>query len=164
MIEEFSFAVENPPLPGEQITTRSGTAIVTRLESLGEEIVVWGDYGSGIEQPHGRENATCDLRIVLGGEAADQVSIADTSLIIDPPAPKFESKACGWIGKKTTERQRKNRDAWVCEQWWLYWEEPGGKKRSRYIPKGKLAEVEKLVYRLKCPIQETLKLLEDTPG
>jgi hypothetical protein len=159
VIEEFAFAVENPPLPGEQITTRSGTAIVTRLERLGKEMIVWGDYGSGIEQPHGRENATCDLKIVLGGKVVEPVAIAESLLAIDPLAPKFESKACGWIGKKTTERKRKNRDAWVCVQWWLYWEEPGGKKRSRYVPKAKLAEVEYGVYELKQPIAKTLELL-----
>jgi hypothetical protein len=140
--------------------TRSGVARVTRLELLGKEIIVWGDYGSGIEQPHGRENATCDLKIVLGGKVVEQVAIAESSLVIDPLAPKFESKACGWIGKKTTERKRKNRQAWVCEQWWLYWEEPGGKKRSRYIPKSKLVEVEYRVYGLKQPIAKTLELLD----
>lgn len=189
------YFIENPPLPGEPMTTRSGTAIVTRLEPLGKEVVIWGDYGSGVEQPHGRENATCELKIVLGGRSVYQFPIADTLLTIDPLAPNFESeelesaaqsplrkivlgggsgnqapdsdplapkcgdKACGWIGKKTTKRQRKNRDSWVCEQWWLYWEEPGGKKRSRYIPKAKLADVERSVYGLRQSICETLKLL-----
>jgi hypothetical protein len=154
------YLIENLPFPGEMMMTRSGVARVTRLELLGKEIIVWGDYGSGIEQPHGRENATCDLKIVLGGKVVEQVAIAESSLVIDPLAPKFESKACGWIGKKTTERKRKNRQAWVCEQWWLYWEEPGGKKRSRYIPKSKLVEVEYRVYGLKQPIAKTLELLD----
>jgi hypothetical protein len=194
------YLIENLPLPGEMMTTRSGVARVTRLEPLGEEIVIWGDYGSGIEQPHGRENATCNLKIVLGGKAVEPVAIADTSLIIDPLALNFEveescpvstvsseetvlggessvqsatsdssvpncgDRACGWIAKKTTARKRKNRDAWVCEQWWLYWEEPGGKKRSRYIPKSKLAEVEQSVYGLKQPIAKTLELLDKKGG
>lgn len=208
------------------MTTRSGTAIVTRLEPLGEEVVIWGDYGSGVEQPHGRENATCDLKIVLGGKSVYQFPIADTLLKInplapnfgdeelestaqrplrktvlggmanlglptpvsreaageygaespsgktvlggkggnqtsdsDPLAPKCGDRACGWIGWKTTQRKRKRRDPWVCRQAWLYWEEPGGKKRSRYIPKEKLAEVERSVYGLRQSIYETLKLL-----
>jgi hypothetical protein len=78
----------------------------------------------------------------------------------DPLAPKFESKACGWIGWKESKRSRKNRDSWVCRQAWLYWEEPGGKKRSRYIPKGKLAAVQESVYKLRRVIGETLELLE----
>lgn len=227
--EVSSYPIENPPLLGEPITTRSGTAIVTRLEQLGEEVVIWGDYGSGVEQPHGRENATCDLKMVLGSRAVCQFSIADTSLTIDPLAPNFEDKgsgstaevpvrktvlggavnlclptpvskeavgeysaepsseetvlggeggnqasdfdplapkcggrACGWIGWKTTERKRKRHDPWVCRQAWLYWEEPGGKKRSRYIPKAKLADVERSVYTLRRPIRETLELLGKT--
>jgi hypothetical protein len=190
------YLIENLPFPGEMMMTRSGVARVTRLELLGKEIIVWGDYGSGIEQPHGRENATCDLKIVLGGKAVEQVSIADTLLTLDPlalnfeaeesisvsavssaetvlggeidaqpatsdlPTPKCGNRACGWISKKTTERKCKNREAWVCEQWWLYWEEPGGRKRSRYIPKAKLAEVEYGVYGLKQPIAKTLELLD----
>lgn len=190
------YLIENLPLPGEMMTTRSGAARVTRLEQLGKEIIVWGDYGSGIEQPHGRENATCGLNIVLRGKSVRQLAIADTLLTLDPlalnfepeevisvsavssvetvlageidaqpatsdlPAPKCGDRACGWIGKKMTERKRKNRQAWVCEQWWLYWEEPGGKKRSRYVPKSKLAEVEYGVYGLKQPIAKTLELLD----
>lgn len=78
---------------------------------------------------------------------------------IDPPALNSESCACGWLEEKTTERKRKNRDPWICKQWWLHWEEPGGRKRSRYVPKAKLADVEHSVYGLKRPIQETLELL-----
>jgi hypothetical protein len=77
----------------------------------------------------------------------------------DPPALKSH-RACGWLEEKTTKRQRKNRDAWICHQWWLHWEEPGGKKRSCYVPKHNLAEVKHSVYVLKRPIDETLKLLE----
>jgi hypothetical protein len=186
--EVDSYWIENPPRPGEQITTRSGTARVTRLEPAGEEVIVWADYGSGIEHPHGRERATCDLKIVLGGRAVCQIPLADTALRIesepidlladapfgktvlggeedtspgtaDPLAPKLESKACGWIGWKTSKRERKRRDPWVCRQAWLYWEEPGGKKRSRYIPKAKLEAVERSVYGLKRPVKETLELL-----
>lgn len=69
------------------------------------------------------------------------------------------SRARGWIGWKETKCPRKNRKPWVCRQAWLYWEEPGGKKRSCYIPKAKLALVEESVYRLKRPLAETLALL-----
>ncbi|WNZ24161.1 hypothetical protein HJG54_15715 [Leptolyngbya sp. NK1-12] len=140
----------NPPLPGDLLATSSGEAVVTRLELLGLELLVWADYGSGIEQPHGRECATCNLKIVLGGPA--EMGCASDS--------NFETKACGWIGWKQTKRERKKRAPWICRQAWLYWEEPGGKKRSRYIPKAKLAEVERSVYELRRPIYETLKLLE----
>jgi hypothetical protein len=77
----------------------------------------------------------------------------------DPPALNSESRACGWLEEKTTERKRKHRDPWICKQWWLHWEESGGKKRSRYVPKAKLADIEHSVYGLKRPIQETLELL-----
>lgn len=77
----------------------------------------------------------------------------------DPPALNSESRACGWLEEKTTERKRKHRDPWICKQWWLHWEESGGRKRSRYIPKAKLADIEHSVYGLKRPIQETLELL-----
>jgi hypothetical protein len=79
---------------------------------------------------------------------------------IDPPALKSDRIGCGWLEEKTTERKRKNRDPWICKQWWLHWEEPGGKKRSRYVPKKRLADVEHSVYVLKRLIDETLKLLE----
>jgi hypothetical protein len=187
--------IENLPRPGEQITTRAGTATVTRLELMGEEVIFWADYGSRIEHPHGRERATCDLKIVLGGSAVCQIPLADTNLKLDflegaiaeepvvvlaesssektvlgagadtlletadSLVPKLESKACGWIGWKTSKRERKRRDPWIGRQAWLYWEEPGGKKRSRYIPKAKLEAVERSVYGLRRPVSETLELL-----
>jgi|GEM_PF-7068274 len=46
------------PLPSanlEVIATRAGVATVTRTETLGEEQVIWADYGSGIPQPHRSE-------------------------------------------------------------------------------------------------------------
>ena len=154
MLSEVApYLIENPPLPGEAMMTRSGKATVTRLESIGNEVVVWADYGSGIEHPHSRDRATCDLNIVLGGELCSQ------SLSPDPLVSPVESRACGWIGWKTTKRERKHRDPWTCRQAWLYWEEPGGKKRSRYIPKAKLEDVEHSVYGLKRSITETLELL-----
>lgn len=83
----------------------------------------------------------------------------ETTQSPDPLAPIFETRACGWIGWKESKRERKRLDPWICRQAWLYWEEPGGKKRSRYIPKAKLAAVEESVYGLKRPIYETLELL-----
>jgi hypothetical protein len=92
-------------------------------------------------------------KIVLGGNRSTEPEA-------DPLALNFESKACGWIGWKESKRERKKRDPWICRQAWLYWEEPGGKKRSRYIPKGKLAAVRKSVYEARRPLTETLSLLE----
>lgn len=129
--------------------------------------------------PEGRIE-TDDEKKVLGGEEIadpepiDQAELSPAAvpdlsdllaLKIEPPessdplALKFETKACGWIGWKESKRERKRRDPWVGRQAWLYWEEPGGKKRSRYIPKAKLAAVEESVYGLKRPIYETLELL-----
>lgn len=68
--------------------------------------------------------------------------------------------AHGWIEFRAVKRKRKNGDVWECKQAWLHWEEPGGKKRSRYIPKGKFADVETLVYGQRVPLVHTLKLLE----
>lgn len=163
--EGLSYSPEFPPQPGMQIVTASGRARVTRLEPMGKEVLIWADYGSGIEQPHGREGVTCNLKIVLGGEGemdgtSDLESQTGSPSDADPLALKPQTKACGWIGWKETKRERKNRDAWICRQAWLYWEEPGGKKRSRYIPKAKLAMVEESVYGLRRPIYETLELLE----
>jgi hypothetical protein len=92
--------------------------------------------------------------------AAETLAISEVELEAnDPLAPKFETKARGWIGWKETKRERKNRDPWICRQAWLYWEEPGGKKRSRYIPKAQLAAVQESVYELRRSIIETLELL-----
>jgi hypothetical protein len=148
--EVLPYSIENWPLPGSLLLTESGWAVVTRIEPVGLELLVWADYGSGIEQPHGRREATCNLQIVLGGRMAPEKDSDSTP----------QTKACGWIGWKETKRERKKRDPWICRQAWLYWEEPGGKKRSRYIPKGKLAEVERSVYELRQPIYETLRVLE----
>lgn len=77
-----------------------------------------------------------------------------------------KNHACGWIEIHQIKRERKKKDdqgranIWTTKQYWLHWEEPGGKKRSRYIPKSKYAEVEESVYGLKAPLEETLKLLE----
>jgi hypothetical protein len=46
----------------------------------------------------------------------------------------------------------------------LHWEESGGSKRSRYISKRKLAEVEDMVYRRKCSLSETLEFLGKPKG
>ena len=165
--EVMSYAIWNLPRLGESILTESGWAIVTRLQPLGYETLVWADYGSGIEQPHGRQGATCNLKIVLGGRMAleleDEIVLAAPDGN-DPLAPKVESKACGWIGWKESKRSRKKRDPWVCRQAWLYWEEPGGNKRSRYIPKAKLAKVQESVYELRRAIGETLEILGKMQG
>lgn len=71
-----------------------------------------------------------------------------------------KNSAHGWIEFHQVKRQRKNGEVWETKQAWLHWEEPGGKKRSRFIPKAKLADVEESVYDLRRPIEETLKLLE----
>ncbi len=67
--------------------------------------------------------------------------------------------AHGWIEFHQVKRQRKNGDVWECKQAWLHWEEKG-RKRSRYIPKAKYADVEQSVYELKASVEVTLKLLE----
>lgn len=114
-----------------------------------EEIVLGGQLDFGLVQMQGQIDP-----------AAETLTTPEAPIeIADPLAPKFETKARGWIGWKETKRERKNRDAWICRQAWLYWEEPGGKKRSRYIPKGKLAAVEESVYGLRRSIVETLELL-----
>lgn len=78
-----------------------------------------------------------------------------------------ENHACGWIEIHKVKRERKKKDdqgranVWTNKQYWLHWEESGGRKRSRYIPKSKYADVEESVYGLKAPLEETLKLLEE---
>ncbi len=141
---------------GLVVLSRSGRAVVERIEQVGLELIFWADYGSGIAQPHVREDVTCGLKIVLGGAVAEEPAdyVASTPAVL-----AVGSRARGWIGWKETKRQRKNRKPWVCRQAWLYWEETGGKKRSCYIPKTKLALVEESVYRLKRPLAETLALL-----
>jgi hypothetical protein len=162
--EVTPYEICNLPRLGDSILTESGWAIVTRLQPLGTEFLVWADYGSGIEQPHGRKGTTCNLNIVLGGgmtpELEDKTVLGGELSDVDDPALKVERKACGWIGWKEAKRERKKREPWICRQAWLYWEEAGGKKRSRYIPKGKLAAVQESVYELRQAIGETLELLE----
>ena len=70
-----------------------------------------------------------------------------------------KNSAHGWIEFHMVKRQRKNGDVWETKQAWLHWEEPGGKKRSRYIPKAKYADVEESVYGRRALLDETLKLL-----
>ena len=72
----------------------------------------------------------------------------------------YGKSAHGWIEFHMVKRQRKNGDIWETKQAWLHWEESGGRKRSRYIPKGKFADVEESVYGRCAPLDETLKLLE----
>lgn len=156
LAEVVPYLIVNPP-ELKQITTRAGTAAVTRLEWVGSELVVWADYGSGIEQPHGDEDAA-PVKLVLMRQEAQSVTEAIPEA--DPLAPKSQTQACGWIGWKETKRERKRRDPWICRQAWLYWEEAGGKKRSRYIPKAKLAAVQESVYELRRSVYETLELLE----
>ncbi|MCY7278875.1 MAG: hypothetical protein LH702_35350 [Phormidesmis sp. CAN_BIN44] len=70
-----------------------------------------------------------------------------------------KNHAHGWIEFHQVKRQRKNGEVWECKQAWLHWEEKG-RKRSRYIPKAKYADVEQSVYVLKASVEVTLKLLE----
>ena len=70
-----------------------------------------------------------------------------------------KNSAHGWIEFHQVKRQRKNGEVWETKQAWLHWEEPGGRKRSRYIPKGKFADVEESVYGRCALLDETLKLL-----
>ena len=77
-----------------------------------------------------------------------------------PPALLSECQGTGWIEIRITERKRKKADPWRCEQYWLHWEEPGGQKRSRYIPKAKLDAVNNSVYEFRHPISKTLELLK----
>lgn len=168
LVEVVPYLIVNPP-ELKWITTRSGTATVTRIERVGSELVVWADYGSGIEQPHGDEDAA-PVKLVLMRQEAQSVSeaipetVPETVPEADPLAPKSQTQACGWIGWKETKRERKRRDPWICRQAWLYWEEAGGKKRSRYIPKAKLAAVQESVYELRRSVYETLELLEKNPS
>jgi hypothetical protein len=66
----------------------------------------------------------------------------------------------GWIEFKAVKRKRKSGKTWETQQAWLHWEEPGGQKRSRYIPKTKLADVERSIYEERAPLEKTLELLE----
>lgn len=70
-----------------------------------------------------------------------------------------KNSAHGWIEFHQVKRLRKDGDVWEGKQAWLHWEEPGGRKRSRYIPKAKVSEIEISVYGLLAPLDETLKLL-----
>lgn len=71
----------------------------------------------------------------------------------------YGKSAHGWIEFHQVKRRRKNGEVWETKQAWLHWEEPGGRKRSRYIPKGKFADVEESVYGRCALLDETLKLL-----
>jgi hypothetical protein len=73
---------------------------------------------------------------------------------------RYVKTARGWIELHVVKRKRKSGKVWENKQAWLHWEEPGGRKRSKYIPKAKLADVEQCVYDLRKPIRETLQLLE----
>lgn len=95
-----------------------------------------------------------DTERVLGG--AETLKAREQNAICE----EIRDSAHGWIEFRQIKRLRKSGDVWECKQAWLHWEEAGGKKRSRYIPKGKYADVEALVYGQRAPLAETLKLLE----
>jgi len=94
------------------------------------------------------------VKRVLGGHQSYQVREGNAT------GRYVKNPAHGWIEFHMVKRQRKNGDIWETKQAWLHWEEPGGRKRSKYIPKAKFADVEESIYGRRAPLDETLKLLE----
>lgn len=121
-----------------------------------------------------RTDSTSELKLVPSESEPNQEQLETTATPPLRAAPEKRvlggeerSRGCGWIEWHSVKRKRKNGDVWECQQPWLHWEESGGKKRgasprkrSRYIPKARLTEIERSVYELRRPIQDTLQLLE----
>lgn len=111
---------------------------------------------------YGKDLSRRQLRLDLTSTAAIELDSALERVLGggENTTSRYARTACGWIELHTVRRNRKKGETWEGQQYWLHWEESGGKKRSKYIPKSKYAAVEESVYVLRQSIDETLKLLE----
>ncbi|HEY9661592.1 MAG TPA: hypothetical protein V6C65_24305 [Allocoleopsis sp.] len=166
------YTLENPPQPGETITTRNGKAIITRIEPVGREVVFWGDYGSGIEQPH-----LAEALILSPEQEIPQAGKLDTNheFLLHPVTPPLSSsvstqpvqhpaqpkrrhspkgKASGWIEERIGNKQRRNPSI----SYYYCWEIDGVRDKC-YIPAGKLWRVQQMVEVEGKPIAQVLEVL-----
>ena len=143
---QLALVIEVQPLAnprcGEQICTRSGRAIVTHTEAIGQERLIWADYGSVIAQPHVSE----------GLLTPEQVSISPPEQRPRRHSPKGE--ASGWIEERLGNRKRKTPSL----SYYYRWQDELG-RHSRYIPTGKLWRVQQMVEVEGRLIGEVLEVL-----
>lgn len=147
--EQLSLIIEVPAYPianparGEPITTASGRAIVTHTERVGQEQIIWADYGSGISQPHLSESL-----------------LPPEQLVVFPSSPRrrrhsLKGQASGWIEERVGNRKRKTPSL----SYYYRWQDAFG-RHSRYIPSRKLWRVQQMVEVERRSIEEVLEVLE----
>lgn len=141
---QLSLVVEVPPYPlenllrrGKQIQTHSGTATVTHIKRAGKADIIFADYGSGHTQPHLPES-------LLSSPEQQQRTRRHS--------PK--GKASGWI----EERQGNKKRSKPSISYYYRWEDATG-KHSRYIPAGKLGQVQRMCEVEGRAIAEVLEVL-----
>lgn len=131
------------PAVGEPITTTSGQAIVTTTEQVGQEQIIWADYGSGVAHPHISESLL----------PPEQVPASSP----EPTRPRRHSpkgEASGWIEERLGNRKRKTPSI----SYYYRWQDETG-RYTRYIPASKVWRVQQLVEVEGRPIAEVLEVL-----
>jgi hypothetical protein len=120
------------PHPKDIITTCSGDATVTRTEQLGLEVVIWADYGNGVEHPHQPQAIQKCRRYSRPGHAS------------------------GWIEERIGNRKRSNP---TVSYYYCWQDSPTGRRKKLYIPARKLWKIQQMVEVQHCPIAEVLAVL-----
>jgi hypothetical protein len=166
LLEVPSYAIANPPQPGEMIITNSGQATVTTTEQVGRATVIWADYGSGISHPHTQESLLSPeqwhgrqtaFHHGHSSRKADRCSGDNPTKRKRRHSPK--GKASGWIEERFANKKRK-----MPTTYYVYkWEDATG-RHSRYIPARKLWRVQQMVEIEGRPIAEVLEVLEVRSG
>jgi hypothetical protein len=126
--------------PGDRITTDAGTATVKRVEQLGLERVFWADYGSGIAHPHQSEG----------------ILSSSPKQAHRRHSPK--GHASGWLEERLGNKHRQTPSL----SHYYHWKDPQG-KHSRYIPTGKVEQVEQMI-AARCAIADILNALGQQKG
>ncbi len=136
--------------PGTVIVTASGRAIVTRTMTAGQAMIIFADYGSGVEQPHSWDSISLEPDPNAPPQPAARAI----------PESAF-SQYSGWLEERLVNRHRRtpNRIYYYC------WRDEQGKHRC-YIPARKLYRIQHLVEVDHRPICEILALLSpaQAPG
>jgi hypothetical protein len=174
IVDVPTYEIENPPHPGEHISTDAGTATVTRTEQIGREQIYWADYGSGIEQPHQAEGIRQKVPqgmiryiapsgwIALANPEGTMLNPAyfePTLTTLPEPTPKRrrhspKGKASGSIKERVGNKKRKTPTTSYFYEWY-----EGGRKQQQYIPVRLMAAVREAIAR-RSSVKSILEMLE----
>lgn len=132
-------------IPGHTLTTRAGTATITRLEPAGTQQIIWADYGSGIEQPH-------IVEALLSPEQHDQPSALASR------RHSAKGQAVGWIEERLGNLKRKHPST---SYYYCYQE--GDRRNKHYVPVRHMADVRAMVNH-RCSVDDILSFLSKDPN